>query len=107
MSVHHVALRTKKLARLVRFYRDVIGLRVTRETKRSTWLAMGSAILMIERAGPDEPPVPKGTKEFLCFAVRTKRDVARFKSLVRIEDETDFTVYFRDPDGRRVGVSRY
>jgi len=107
MKVHHVALRTRKLARVVRFYRDVIGLRVLRETPRSTWLAMGGAILMIERAEKNEPEIPRGTKEFLCFGVRTKRDVSRFKARVRVEDETEFTVYFRDPDGRRVGISCY
>ena len=107
MKVHHVALRTRKLARVVRFYRDVLGLEVLRETTKSTWLAMGGAILMIERAEKDEPEIPRGTKEFLCFGVRTKRDVSAFKGRVQIEDETDFTVYFRDPDGRRVGVSCY
>jgi catechol 2,3-dioxygenase-like lactoylglutathione lyase family enzyme len=107
MKIHHVALRTRKVARVVRFYRDVLGLRVLRETERSTWLAMGRAILMIERAEKSEPAIPRGTKEFFCFAVRTKRDVSRFKTRVRVEDETDFTIYFRDPDGRRVGVSCY
>jgi hypothetical protein len=68
---------------------------------------MGGAILMIERAARNEPPIPRGTKEFLCFGVKTKRDVSRFKARLQIEDETEFTVYFRDPDGRRVGVSCY
>lgn len=107
MKVHHVALRTRKLARVVRFYRDVVGLSVLRETPRSTWLSMGGAILMIERADRDEPEVPTGTKEFLCFGVKTKRAVFAFKARVRVEAETEFTVYFRDPDGRRVGVSCY
>ena len=108
MKVHHVALRTRKVARVVRFYRDVLGLRVLRETPRSTWLAMGRAILMIERAEKGEPAIPRRTKEFLCFGVRNKRDVSRIEARIgAIEDRTEFTVYFRDPDGRRVGVSCY
>lgn len=111
MHVHHLAFRTPKLSRLVRFYRDVVGLAVIRtNARRSVWLKAGTTILMLEAA--DEAPYPKGSYELVCFGARTKREVdAHRKRMarrrVRIEGETDYTFYFRDPDGRRVGISCY
>jgi len=95
----------------VSFYRDVLGLRVLSETARSTWLDAGGAILMIERRGPGEPAVPAGSLELVAFAVSRARHAALREVLarhrVRIEAATEFTSYFRDPDGRRVGLSHY
>ncbi len=117
MLVHHIAFRTPKLSRLVRFYRDVVGLRVLRTNKlqtgriRSVWLEAGPTLLMLELADPGEAPVPKGSYELVCFGARTKKELdahrARMRRRVRIEGETDYTFYFRDPDGRRVGISCY
>lgn len=111
MRVHHVAFRTKKLARLARFYREVVGLRVVRETQRSVWLDAGGTIVMLERAARAEPRVPRASLELVCFAARSKKDLAARRAQVerhaRVEGETDYTFYFRDPDGRRVGFSRY
>ncbi len=112
MHVHHIALRTPKLGRLVRFYRDVVGLRVVRtNARRSVWLEAGETLLMIEKADEDEAPYPKGSYELVCFGVRSKRERdahrARISRRARIEGETDYTFYFRDPEGRRVGISCY
>ncbi len=80
---------------------------------RSVWFdAGGGAILMIEVADPDEPPVPKGSFELACFRARTKKELAARrarleKRRVRIEGETEYTFYFRDPEGRRLGFSCY
>lgn len=107
MRVHHVAFRTKRLAALVRFYRDVVGLRVVRATERSVWLDAGGTILMLERAERGEPAIPRRTMELVCFSARSKAELAARRARVRVEGETDYTFYFRDPDGRRVGFSRY
>jgi catechol 2,3-dioxygenase-like lactoylglutathione lyase family enzyme len=117
MHVHHLAFRTPKLLRLVRFYRDVVGLRVVRTNKlqrgriRSVWLKAGTTLLMLEAADAGEAPYPKGSYELVCFGARTKKEVeaarARMGRRVRVEGETDYTFYFRDPDGRRVGISCY
>jgi catechol 2,3-dioxygenase-like lactoylglutathione lyase family enzyme len=115
MDVHHVAFRSKNLPRLIRFYRDVLGFRVVRTNKlernkiRSVWLEMGAALLMLEAADTDEPEIPKGSNEFLGFRARSKAAVAKLKKRLgrRVEAETEFTIYFRDPDGRKIGVSTY
>ena len=106
MQLHHVALRTRDLARLEQFYATVLGLRVVRrdDARGSVWLDAGGTVLMLERAGADEPPIPAGTKDLVAFAVDDKET---WRSRVAVEAETEHTLYFRDPDGRRVAVSSY
>lgn len=112
MRVHHVAFRTHDLPRLERFYVDVLGLTVkTRLGQRSVWLVAGDAILMLEKAAPDEPKIPQGSMEFFAFAVTEAQKIPLVDRLlalgVSIEHRTEYTVYFRDPDGRRVGLSSF
>jgi catechol 2,3-dioxygenase-like lactoylglutathione lyase family enzyme len=112
MRVHHLAFRTRDLARLERFYTDLLGLHVARrDEQRSVWLKAGGTILMLEQAGEDEACVGAGTKELVAFAIE-QSDAERWRRAlaaagVVIEDETGFTFYFRDPDGRRVALSHY
>ena len=117
MRIHHIALRTRRLTRLAHFYRRVLGLRLLRTSRaasrvRSVWLEAGRAILMLERAGPKEPPIPRGSLELVAFAVgrgEHRRLLARLERLgVPLDGEpTAFTSYFRDPDGRRVAISHF
>lgn len=106
MRIHHVALRTHDLPRLERFYAGVLGLAVMRRdhARGSVWLEAGGAVLMLERAGAAEPPVPVGTMDLVAFAVDDKEP---WRAKVAVEAETQHTLYFRDPDGRRVAVSSY
>ncbi len=101
-------MRTHDLPRLEGFYTSVLGLPVLRRdyARGSVWLEAGGAVLMIERAAPGEPAMPDGTKELLAFAIDVAaRDAWRAK--VKVEAETEHTLYFRDPDGRRLAVSSY
>ena len=111
MALHHVALRTRRLARLERFYRAAFRLSVRRRTDRSVWLAAGRVVLMLELALASEPRVATGTMDLLCFAAKSRAELAKLRRrigrMARIEGETAYTFYFRDPDGRRVGISRY
>jgi catechol 2,3-dioxygenase-like lactoylglutathione lyase family enzyme len=104
--IHHVALRTTDLPRLERFYRDVLGFTVLRrdDARGSAWLDAGGAVLMLERAEPGEPPIPAGSRELVAFAVDDKEP---WRSRIEVEAETGHTLYFRDPDGRRLAVSSY
>jgi catechol 2,3-dioxygenase-like lactoylglutathione lyase family enzyme len=106
VRIHHVALRTRDLARLEQFYATVLGLRVVRrdDARGSVWLDVGGTVLMLERAGENEPDVPAGTMDLVAFAVD---DTETWRGRVALEAETEHTLYFRDPDGRRVAVSSY
>ena len=105
--MHHLAFRTADLARLERFYVDVLGLAVSRRTERSVWLDAGGTILMLERADAGEPAVPPGTMELVAFAATAARRDGLTAAGVPIEGRTAYSLYFRDPDGRRIGISSY
>ncbi|MCA9540797.1 MAG: VOC family protein [Myxococcales bacterium] len=112
MRLHHLALRTAAPEPLAAFYADVFGLsRVREQAGYSIWLGLDDAVLMIERAAPDEPLVPAGSLEFCAFAVDEAGRAAVEARLAdhgcAVEARTAYTLYFRDPDGRRVGVSTY
>jgi glyoxylase I family protein len=111
LRIHHIALRTRDPDATERFYVSVLGLEiVARHAARgSVWLDANGAIVMVERADGSEPSVPEGTRDLLAFAVDDlpawRRRFA--EAGVAVEGETPHTLYVRDPDGRRVGVSAY
>jgi catechol 2,3-dioxygenase-like lactoylglutathione lyase family enzyme len=112
MRVHHLAFRTLDVPRLERFYTDVLGLNVARrDGERSVWLRAGGTLVMLEAADTGEPPVPAGTKDLVAFGIE-EADADRWRRTlaaagIAIEAETAFTLYFRDPDGRRLALSHY
>lgn len=112
LQIHHLALRTNDVDGLVRFYREMFAMAVVRDSApRSVWLGIGEgAVLMIEARDPDEPSPACGSMDL--FALRVDEEhKARVEALARdrgcFDGKTAFTVYLRDPDGRRVGVSTY
>jgi catechol 2,3-dioxygenase-like lactoylglutathione lyase family enzyme len=112
VRIHHLAFRSTHVPTTKDFYERVLGMKTLRTTEQgSVWLATGDAVLMIEARGQSEPEIPAGSMEFTGFAVDAlaKAHVrhALATSGVAIEHETEHTVYFRDPDGRRIGVSDY
>jgi catechol 2,3-dioxygenase-like lactoylglutathione lyase family enzyme len=112
VHVHHLAFRTPNVAALRSFYERVLGLSCVRESESgSVWMALGPAVLMIERRGAQEPAVPPGSMDFFAFAVNAAEKAHIRTTLaaqhVALEHETAHTLYFRDPDGRRIGVSDY
>ncbi|MBC7174296.1 MAG: VOC family protein [Polyangiaceae bacterium] len=111
MRLHHLAFRTADVDRLVRFYASVLGLRETRDARpRSVWLELEGAVLMIEARTEDEPAPSPLSRELVAFMVdeALKSEVRERAMAWGCHDgETAHTVYLRDPDGRRVGVSTY
>lgn len=112
--IHHVALRVTDVERSRAFYSDLLGLRELRRFEdaggglRSVWLSAVPAVLMLETqlkgAGPEG-----GSGHVLALAVHSLHEwEERLQAAgVRIEDRTAYTLYLRDPDGHRVGLSVY
>ena len=61
---------------------------------------------LLERAEADEPAPVASSMELVAFAA-TPELRARLEATVPIEGRTSYSLYFRDPDGRRVGISSY
>jgi catechol 2,3-dioxygenase-like lactoylglutathione lyase family enzyme len=110
-DLHHLALRVRDPGAAARFYADVLGLpEVSRRSDegglRAVWLRAGEVVLMLERnlrgAGPGE-----GSGHLIALAVD---DLAAWERRlaaagVPLDDRTEHTLYVRDPDGHRVGLS--
>lgn len=122
---HHVAVQVRDLRAAEAFYTGVLGLRVTKRwpagdgSERSLWVDVGNgAFLALERADsdaalPSESPFRDGHAGWhlvaLTIDVSTRAEwEQRFASAgVAVVHRTDFTIYVRDPDGNRIGLSHY
>jgi glyoxylase I family protein len=115
VRIHHLALRTGDVPRLEAFYRDIVGLTLAHDARPhgapSVWLSAGEARFMIEPRGDDEPRTDPRSMELVAFAIdpgeRAVFEARLDGAGVAVEQRTDFTLYFRDPDGRRIAVSHY
>jgi glyoxylase I family protein len=117
-SLHHVALGTRDVEALARFYARLLE---TAEIKRqsdahglrSIWLDLSGTLLMIERS--EREPIPGegvGLGAFLLAFRANARDRGAFEARARelgatVESRSQFTSYLRDPDGNRIAVSEY
>jgi catechol-2,3-dioxygenase len=102
-------MRTADLPRLESFYAGLLGLTVLRrdDARGSVWLDADGTVLMLERASPGEPAVSPDGKELLAFALDDAAAREAWRTRLVVEAETEHTIYFRDPDGRRVALSTY
>ncbi len=112
-SLHHLALRVMDPVRSARFYAALLDLPELRRHEdagsvRAVWLGLGDAVLMLERAL--RPPGPaEGSAHVLVLACDDLAGAAARLAAADVEvvDRTQFTLYFHDPDGHRVGLSTY
>ena len=111
MRLHHLAFRTGDLARLERFYVEALGLSVVRRSERGVWLEAGEAVLMLEGRGTGEPAPDPTSMDLVAFAIAREEHAIYMDRLARanitVEGRTAYSIYFRDPDGRRIGLSAY
>jgi glyoxylase I family protein len=113
LRLHHVALRVADCEVARAFYSELLGLKETRRSEgadglASVWVQAGETILMLERrlrgSGADS-----GSGHVLAFSVDDLGEWERrlAQAGVAVEDRTAHTLYFRDPDGHRVGLTTY
>ncbi len=131
LSFHHVAIQCADLRRCERFYREVLGLPVLRrwplpgegEGDRSVWLEVGEGpgFLALERADPADPTGPEaearpwrdGQPGLHLLALRIAPGERRTweqrleRAGVPVVHRTRWTIYFRDPEGNRIGLSHH
>ncbi len=119
MALHHLAIGTRNVDDLARFYCAVLELgEVTRHahadgTLRSVWLDLGGALLMIELS--EEMPrrvdgIGAGPFLIALAASRTEQERLEAKLVAAgstIESRSEWTIYSRDPDGNRIALSAY
>ena len=109
-----------------RFYREVLGLRLLRRWpfedgrpgERSIWLAVGHAkdeFIALEACDKERPPTPfrdaHGGLHLLALRIHSEERPAWEQRLaehgVEIVHRTRWTLYVRDPEGNRIGLSHF
>jgi glyoxylase I family protein len=113
-DLHHIALRVRNVEAAAKFYGEILGLQEDRrfyladKSLRSIWLKLsGNALLMLEAAGEGS----HGECGWYLVAFKISDRQATLKHLARhqvpVESETEFTLYIRDPEGNRIGLSHW
>ena len=126
-GVHHLAIQVRDLVASERFYCGTLGLPVVRRWpaaggagERSIWVDTGDgAFLALEvtTAAPrtpdgdaGAPPYPSGLHLVALRIDAGDREAwkERFtRTGVAVYHQTAFTIYVRDPEGNRIGLSHY
>ncbi len=111
IMIHHIALRTRNRSALCDFL-TLLGLHEMRSSAYSTWFRAGACVIMVERAEATEPATDSASMELIALECNSRPERDRLEarlvsSGVTIEDRSEHTIYFRDPDGRRWGASTY
>jgi catechol 2,3-dioxygenase-like lactoylglutathione lyase family enzyme len=121
LRVHHIALKVFDLAAAEAFYVDVLGLPVLRRWpsadgvgERSLWLALGAeSFLALERAGQEAGSKTDDLPGFHLVALHIDASeraawIAKLAQAGRpAYRQTPHTIYVRDPEGNRIGLSHW
>jgi len=104
-------LRVADCERSVAFYSGLLGLPEVRRLRegdavRAVWVAAGNAVIMLEKALRGAGPGTGSGHVLALEAGELAPWEARLAAAgVPIDDRTAETLFIRDPDGHRVGLS--
>jgi glyoxylase I family protein len=119
--IHHVAVKVADLSRAEAFYGGVLGLPVLRRWpladgggERSLWLDLGAgAFLALERADRIESEKSEDAPglHLIAFHIACGERETWIAKLAQaghpVYQQTDYTIYVRDPEGNRIGLSHW
>ena len=126
-GVHHLAIQVRDLAASERFYCDTLGLPVLRRWpaadgagERSIWVDTGDGAFLALEVTTGAPRTPDGDTGAPSHPAGLHLVALRIDAgdredwkqrLVRagvaIYHQTAFTIYVRDPEGNRIGLSHH
>jgi glyoxylase I family protein len=120
-GVHHVAIKVADLQRAETFYVRVLGLPVLKrwpsldgQQDRSVWLDLGAGVFFaLERSDgalPAKPEDAPGIHMLALLIPRSEREswIEKLASAGHpIYEHTSYTIYVRDPEGNRIGLSHW
>ena len=132
---HHLAIQVRDLPAAERFYVEVLGLKVVRrwpredgQGERSLWLSLGAppgappgawqgddGFLALEACDAVRPPAPfrdpHAGLHLLALRIQASERQAWEQKLaalrVEIVHRSRWTLYLRDPEGNRLGLSHF
>ena len=122
LGVNHLAVLVSDLRRAEAFYLELLGLPLVKRhfeqdgRHRSTWVALdGTVFLALElppASGQGPTPVSNRLGHHCVALAITREHRLQWRSRleaagVAIERETNYTFYFRDPDGTLLALSHY
>jgi glyoxylase I family protein len=118
--IHHVAVKVADLSRAEAFYAGVVGLPVLRRWplpdggERSLWLDLGAgAFLALERAdrvAAEKAEEAPGIHLIALHIASSEREswIAKLAQAGHpVYQQTEYTIYARDPEGNRIGLSHW
>jgi glyoxylase I family protein len=125
-GIHHITLLVADVERSLAFYRNVLGMRLVKETvndddRSARHLIFGDAegrpgtlITCLEYPDLDEGSVGRGSTHHFALAVDSQEELAAWKDYLAsrgipttdVMDRSDFrSIYLRDPDGHILEIA--
>ncbi|MCX7999799.1 MAG: hypothetical protein N3A69_12760 [Leptospiraceae bacterium] len=108
MKLHHIAIGTSNLLDMKNFYARFPISKVIREQfyengeLRSVWFQMShNVILMLEDRNYKKAP------EALIFEFPENYSLEELGNIFQFKEKTEYTVYFYDVDGNKLGFSSF
>ena len=125
-GIHHITLLVADVERSLAFYRNLLGMRLVKETvndddRSARHLIFGDAegrpgtlITCLEYPDLDEGSVGRGSTHHFALAVDSQEELAAWKDYLvsrgipttDVMDRSDFkSIYLRDPDGHILEIA--